>query len=106
MAELTKEQLAGLKAKYGTVYTLTVPTNEDETEFATVYLRKIDRACFSSVQKIVQTDSLKAIENLIRTLYVGGDEVTKITENFDALHSAEGACLDMIKAKQGTLKKN
>ena len=68
MAELTKEQLAGLKAKYGTVYTLTVPTNEDETEFATVYLRKIDRACFSSVQKIVQTDSLKAIENLIRTL--------------------------------------
>ena len=84
MAELTKEQLAGLKAKYGTVYTLTVP----------------------SVQKIVQTDSLKAIENLIRTLYVGGDEVTKITENFDALHSAEGACLDMIKAKQGTLKKN
>ena len=82
MAELTKEQLAGLKAKYGTVYTLTVPTNEDET------------------------DALLGLENLIKTMYVGGDEVTKITENFDALHSAEGACLDMIKAKQGTLKKN
>lgn len=106
MAELTKEQLSELKTKYGTVYTLTVPINEDETEFATVYLRKMDRPCFSSVQKLVQTDSLKAIENLIKTLYVGGDEVTKITDNFDALHSAEGACLDMIKAKHGSLKKN
>ena len=67
---------------------------------------KIDRACYSSVAKLVQNDSLKAIENLIRTLYIGGDDVSKITENFDALRAAEGACLEMIKAKEGVLKKN
>ena len=106
MAELTEKQLAELKAKYGTVYTLTVPINEDETEFATVYLRKMDRACYSTVSKLVQKDSLLGLENLIKTLYVGGDEVTKITDNFDALRAAEAPCLEILMAKQGSLKKN
>ena len=106
MAKLSEQELQDLKSKYGTVYTLTVPVNDDETEHATIYLRKMDRATFSSVQKIVQSDSIKATENLLKTLYVGGDDVKLITDNFDALHSAENACLEMIKAKQGTLKKN
>jgi len=106
MAKLNEQQLQELKQKYGTYYELTVPVNDDGTETATVYLRKMDRPCYSSVSKLVQNDSLKAIENLIRTLYIGGDQVEKITENFDALRAAEGACIELIKAKEGTLKKN
>ena len=106
MANLSDQELKELKAKYGSVYTLTVPVNDDETEFATIYLRKMDRACYSTVSKLVQKDALLGLENLIKTLYVGGDEVTKITENFDALRSAEAPCLEILMAKQGSLKKN
>lgn len=106
MAELTKEEVAALKEKYGVLYTLKVPTNDEETEHATVYLKKMDRGCYSAVSKLVQKDSLLGLESLIKTLYVGGDEVTKITENFDALRAAEAPCLEILMAKQGTLKKN
>ena len=38
---MAKENLlVELKQKYGVVYTLTVPINDEETEHATVYLRK------------------------------------------------------------------
>jgi len=106
MAKLSEKELTELKAKYGTIYTLVVPTNDEETEFATVYLRKMDRVCYSTVSKLVQKDSLQGLESLIKTLYVGGDDVRMITENFDALRAAESPCLDILMAKQGVLKKN
>jgi hypothetical protein len=106
MAKLTEKELQDLKTKYGSIYTLTVPVNDDETEFATIYLRKMDRPCFSTVSKLVQKDALQGLENLIKTLWIGGDEATKITENFDALRAAEQPCLEILMAKQGTLKKN
>lgn len=106
MAKLSEQELQDLKSKYGTVYTLTVPVNDDETEHATIYLRKMDRACYSTVSKLVQKDALLGLENLIKTLYVGGDEVIKVTENFDALRAAESPCLEILMAKQGSLKKN
>lgn len=103
---LNEKEITDLKSKYGTLYELKVPTNDEETEHATVYLRKMDRACYSTVSKLVQKDSLLGLENLIKTLYVGGDEVTKITDNFDALRAAEAPCLEILMAKQGSLKKN
>lgn len=103
---LNEKEITDLKAKYGTLYELKVPTNDEETEHATIYLRKMDRACYSTVSKLVQKDSLLGLENLIKTLYVGGDEVIKITENFDALRAAEAPCLEILMAKQGSLKKN
>lgn len=106
MAKLTEKDLQELKTKYGNYYTLIVPTNDEETEHATVYLRKMDRVCYSSVSKLVQKDSLLGLESLIKTLWIGGDDVKLITENFDALRAAEGACLEILMAKQAVLKKN
>lgn len=103
---LSEQEISELKLKYGTIYTLTVPTNEDETKHATIYLRKMDRTCFSVVSKLIQNDSMKGLESLLKTLYVGGDNVTDITDNFDALRAAEQPCLELLMAKSGSLKKN
>jgi len=95
-----------LKAKYGTVYTLEVPLNEDETEKATIYLRKLDRQTYSIVSKLVTTDDLRATEALLKNLYVGGDELSKILDNFDALRSASISVVPLLEAKNSSLKKN
>ena len=100
------EQLESLKAKYGTVYTLTVPTNEEETEHATVSLKKVDRLIYNSVTKIIQKDEMLGTESLIKSLWIGGDDVKLITDNFDALRSASISLMPLIQAKEGSLKKN
>ena len=106
MTEEQTKELEGLKAKYGTVYTLTVPTNEEETEFATVFLKKIDRVIYASITKLIQKDEMLGTESLVKSIWVGGDDVKKITDNFDALRSASISLMPIYVAKEGSLKKN
>ncbi len=106
MAEEKKDELKELKEKYGTVYALTVPTNDEETEFATIYLRKLDRVCLQSVSKLIQKDELLAVESLIKTLRIGGCQANEITSNLEALRAAAIAVVPMLQAKEGILKKN
>ena len=103
---MNEADLQALKTKYGTVYTLTVPTNDEETEQATVYLKKVDRVIYASVSKLIQKDEMLGIESLLKSLYIGGDKVEKITENFDALRSAEVSLRQILAVKEGSLKKN
>ncbi len=95
-----------LKQKYGTVYTLEIPTSESGTEFLTVYLKKLDRQTYSAVSRIIQKDELQATEVLLKNLYIGGDELVKITEDFDNLRSASNAIVPILQAKEASLKKN
>lgn len=104
--ETETKLIADLKAKYGTVYSLTVPVNDEETEHATIHLRKMDRLCYQSVSKLIQKDELTGVESFLKTLRVGGCEVSVITGNFDALRSAAKAILPMLTAKDADLKKN
>lgn len=100
------QELKDLKEKHNVVYNLTVPINDEETEHATIFLRKLDRPVFKVVQGLIQKDTSMAIEALIKGLYIGGDDKELILNDFDALRSAEDALIDMIKAKKGELKKN
>lgn len=104
-AEIEKAEKE-LKAKHGTVYTLTVPISEDEKQKATIFLRKMDRLCYQSVSKLMAKDELMAVESLLKTLHVGGDKVELITDNFDALRAAANSVVEIIQAKEGVLKKN
>lgn len=103
---MNEADLQALKTKYGTVYTLTVPTNDEETEHATVYLKKVDRVIYASVSKLIQKDEMQGIESLLKSLYIGGDKIEKITDNFDALRSAEVSLRQILSVKEGSLKKN
>ncbi len=100
------QELETLKAKYGVVYTLSVPINDEETEHATVYLKKVDRLIYSSVSKLIAKDEMLGIESLLKSLWIGGDKVTLITENFDALRSAEKSLTQLLSTKESFLKKN
>lgn len=94
-----------LKAKHGVVYTLEIPEENGEKNI-TLYLRKLDRQTYSAVSKVIQKDELQATEVLLKSLYIGGDDISKVTESFDNLRSASNAIVEILKAKEGTLKKN
>lgn len=107
----TKEELSTeletLKGKYKTVYTITAPLNDDDTEFATIFLKKGDRLVHASVGKLAMgNDPLKAVEACLKACYIGGDELSSILDNEDALMSCEGAVVEMLSKKSAVLKKN
>lgn len=108
--EISKEAQE-LKAKYPGNSTLTIATNDDETEFVSVILRKIDRTTFNAANKMLGNDPLKATEMLLRTLYIGGDPIEAILpadeqQKFENLRAADTYLSKMIKAREGALKKN
>src|ERR1035437_6109815 len=99
-----KEQLS---AQFKPLYTVTVPLNDDETEFATIYLKKFDRNTLAVVQKLSNgPDPLKAVETFMKNCYVGGDDIKLITENLDALLSCNSILGQLLTVKQCELKKN
>lgn len=108
--EISKEAQE-LKAKYPVNYTLTVPINDDETEFASIILRKIDRMTFKAARKLMETDPLTATEMLIKNLYIGGDSLDLVLpkdeqQKFDILRAADPQLSDMLKVREASLKKN
>jgi hypothetical protein len=99
------ENLEALKAKHGTLYTVTVPVG-DENKECTVYLKKMDRIVYSATLKLLESDPLDATEFLLKSLWVGGENVNIILEDFDALRSASNLMVEIIKSKEGSIKKN
>ena len=51
-------------------------------------------------------DPLKAVEMVLKSCYVGGDELELVLKNDDALMSCEGAIVEMLDKKKAVLKKN
>ena len=102
-----KEIKTSLAASYTPIYTIEVPLDEDELEYATIFLKKYDRIVLSALQKLVTgPDPLKAIEFYIKNCYLGGDDINLILNNLDALRACEGVVVDMITAKKAKLSKN
>jgi hypothetical protein len=100
-------ELNTLKGKYTTVFTLEVPLNDEETEIATIYLRKADRLTYASVGKLAQgSDPIKAVEACLKALYIGGDTLSLVTLNDDALLSCEAPIIELLQKKSASLKKN
>jgi hypothetical protein len=66
----------------------------------------MDRIAYKSVSALIAKDELMGVESFLKTLYVGGDDVAKITDDFTALRSAAISILPMLQAEAGELKKN
>lgn len=102
-----ENELKTLKEKYKTVYTVEVFLDDEETEKATIFLKKPDRDFYSMVSKIAQKgDMFRTIEAGLKYLYIGGDELSKVLECDDALISCESVILELLKKKEAVLKKN
>jgi len=97
--------LEELKNKYGTIHELTVPLDEDGNKTATIYLRKLDRKTYQAASKVIQRDELDGAEVLIKNLWVDGDDVKTIIDNFDALRAASIQLVKLLTPFEGSLKK-
>ena len=107
----TKEELSNelqsLKNKYTTVFTIEAPLNEDGTEVATLFLKKADRMVHASVGKLASgNDPLKAVEAALKACYIGGDTLSTVLEDDEALMSCESAIVEFLTKRTATLKKN
>lgn len=96
-----------LKAKHGSVFTITVPcSDDDDAELLTIHLKKPDRTTHVLMNKFQSVDYTKAIEVVLRNLYVGGDELNKVIENDYALLACDNPVFQLMLVRQGELKKN
>lgn len=107
----TKEELDSIKLElqksHKPLYTITIPVDDEGTEFRTIYLKRFDRVTLSAVQKIATgPDALKAVEVFIKNTYVGGDDVQEVLANFEMVRSLEAVVVEMISVKKASISKN
>lgn len=95
-----------IKSKYpnSDIWTLEVKSKKGMP--IVIHLREMDRVAYKSVSALIAKDELMGVESFLKTLYVGGDDVTMITDDFTALRSAAISILPMLQAEAGELKKN
>ena len=95
-----------IKAKYPNydIWTLSVKSKRGQT--ITVHLRDMDRTAYKTVSALIAKDELMGVESFLKTLHVGGDDVSKIVDDFTALRSAAITILPMLSTEAGELKKN
>ena len=101
--ELTIEEL---KEKYGRIYELEIPFEDDAGEVTTefLYLRKLDRKTYSAGAKIMQKNEMQGVEMFLRSLTVQGD-VEKVISDFDALRTAAELIVEVIGVRPGNVRK-
>ncbi|MCD6017281.1 MAG: hypothetical protein K0S53_402 [Bacteroidetes bacterium] len=107
----TKEELTtefeALKNKYGTVFTITAPLDDEGVKTATIFLKKADRMTHAIVNKLYGgADPSKAIEACLKGNYIDGDELALITNDDDALLACEAPLVEYLARRTASIKKN
>lgn len=95
-----------IKAKYPSQDIFTLSVKSKSGLDITIYLREMDRVVYKAVSSLIQKDELMGVESFLKSLYVGGDDVKLIIDDFCALRSAAMTILPMLSAEAGELKKN
>jgi len=100
--------LEDLKQKYGKIITVEIPLSEDnEDEKAVFYLKKPDKVTRKMISKLAAGEvPEKAVIAGYNALRVGGDDVSILEANYDALLSAEDALIEILKVQKAIIKKN
>ena len=102
------ETIEELKAKYGRIITVTIPLDEeDHTKVLTLHLKKPDKQTRKMIAKLAESAiPERAVIAGYKALWVGGDDVTELERNDDALLSAESALIEILQVQKATIKKN
>lgn len=100
-------ELVKLKQINKSVFTICAPLNDDGTESVTIFLKRADRATHAIVGKLAQgNDPLKAVESCLKNCYIGGDDLSLVLNDEEALMSCEMAVVEFLQKRTATLKKN
>jgi hypothetical protein len=107
----TKEELEKefdlLKNTNKNVFTITAALDDDATETVTIFLKNADRTIHASVGKLAQgNDPLRAVESCLKSCYIGGDDLSILLNNEEALMSCEIAVVEFLQKRIAVLKKN
>ena len=86
--------------------TWTLTVNDKNGKPVTIHLKDLDRTTYKVVSTLVAKDELQGVESLLNSLWIGGDDVKLITQDFKALRNASVTILPMLQAEAGELKKN
>ena len=103
---MKKQDLEKLKAQYGRLYCASI-IDDSTGEEIEVYLKPFDRQTYLMVQKIMQSDQLKAVEIALDNLAVGTDKevLDEIKSDVVNLNAFSSVIVDMLGQKSSSLKK-
>lgn len=86
--EMTAAEYATLRAKYGTVITMVIPTDREFSGYAVGYFKRVDRPLLSAYLSMADEIDKKAM--LLDAIFIGGDR--RILDEDDLFFSA---CLEV-----------
>jgi hypothetical protein len=102
-----KLEFEKLKQLHKNVSTIQAPLDDEGTKFATLFLKRADRATHAVVGKLAQgNDPLKAVEACLKNCYIGGDDLNTVLNDEEALMSCEIAIVEFLQKRLAILKKN
>jgi len=89
------------------VYTLIVPLDRERKNKATFYLKDMNEDVFLAARALMEKGKdFDAARLIIKSLKVGGDDVSVLANNFIASRSASGLLGELLAPVEGELKKN
>ncbi len=103
MAKVTVTQINQWKKKWGDVFAVEVPLDDEGKKIATGYFKKPTLDTIKASSKYIESDPIKASEIVFLNCWLGGDEAIK--ENDEAKMSAMQKVSSLFKVRQAKLKK-
>ncbi len=100
---ISQEELDRLKAKYGDIYEISVPLDDEEKELVVAYFRKPDRTTLGAALSQEERNPMKGKEILLRSTFVAGDK--RILEDDDLFISASLVANEMVQIRLAQIKK-
>jgi hypothetical protein len=105
--EELKNELESLKKKYDKVHEVEVLLDDTEENICTVFFKHPDRKSYSQIANFLGGfDNIKGLEVFVKGNYIGGDEMSLLTNNDYALRSLDSVVANIMWVKQSSLKKN
>lgn len=104
MDKVTAAQIKQWKSKYGDVYQIDTPLDDEKKEIATAYFRKPDLKVIGAAQKFAESEPLKAGQIMYTNCFLGGDKEI-FEHNDEAKLSAIQQLGQLFKVRQSDIKK-
>lgn len=106
MTPQTEEQITELKQRFGEVYELKLPLNDEGTEFTYGYCKKPSRAVMGAYLSMMGNNPLNAQEVLLKNILIAEISDANIITNDDLFYSACTVIASVITIRQAILKKS
>ena len=96
-----------LKQTHSKIFTLEVKLDDDGMRVATLFLKKPDKKISKMINEVAtKLDSYQLCEAFLKATHIGGDELSLVLNDEDALISTEFKIVEIMARREAILKKN